>query len=178
MNQAAAGKAGDDLIGQPAPEWNLDQWLNSEPLSLSTLKGKVVLVRWWTNYCQYCSKSAQALNEFHEKYKDQGLTVVGMYHPKPRPMTTNLREVKSTMRALGFKFPIAIDDDWGLLNKYWLDKQKRGFTSVSFLIDKKGIIRYVHPGPEFHSDGNNETHAKCKKDYAEIKNTIEDLLKE
>ena len=49
-------------------------------------------------------------------------------------------------RGYGFQFPVAIDRDWRTLRRWWLDGQHRDFTSVSFLIDQRGVIRYVHPG--------------------------------
>ena len=55
-------------IGQVMPEWELQNWINSKPLKLSDLRGKVVLVRWWTAPgCEYCAHTAPALNEFHRE---------------------------------------------------------------------------------------------------------------
>ena len=98
-----------------------------------------------------------------------------MFHPKPRPERTTSDYVQKSADNLGFKFPIAIDDDWATLKSYWLDDHQRGYTSVSFLIDKEGIIRYVHPGPEYHSDGAGE-HKQCRDDFLEIEAMIVSLL--
>jgi thiol-disulfide isomerase/thioredoxin len=74
-------RAGDSPVGTKAPEWEAAHWLNSKPLALEGLRGKVVLVRWWTAPgCPYCAATAPALNEFHARYKDKGLVVVGFYH--------------------------------------------------------------------------------------------------
>ena len=54
--------------------------------------------------------------------------------------------VRGWARDYGFHFPVAIDRDWRTLHRWWLDGHDRGFTSVSFLIDGRGVIRYVHPG--------------------------------
>jgi hypothetical protein len=68
-----------------------------------------------------------------------------MYHHKrAEPLT--LDAVRATVRDYGFEFPVAIDRDWRTLNRWWLDGHKRDFTSVSFLIDRRGVIRLVHPG--------------------------------
>ncbi len=85
------GAAGAELIGTKALGWEGAEWLNPEPLRLEDLRGKVVLVRWWTDSCPYCSRSAPALNEFHARYARRGLIVIGMYHPKPidRPITAS-----------------------------------------------------------------------------------------
>src|SRR4051794_31510540 len=73
----------NSLIGTRPPDWNVTNWLNSTPLQLKDLRGKVVLVRWWTApTCPYCQATAPALNEFHEKFSKQGLQVIGFYHHK------------------------------------------------------------------------------------------------
>ncbi len=90
MGAWAMGKAvpslaaeGEELLGRRAPEWNAVDWLQSEPLRLADLRGRVVLIRWWTDTCPMCARSAPALNEFHDLYAKRGLVVIGMYHPKP-----------------------------------------------------------------------------------------------
>ncbi|EEF61242.1 TlpA family protein disulfide reductase [Pedosphaera parvula] len=159
----------DKLIGTVPPEWEATDWINSAPLKLGDLKGKVVLVRWWTApTCPFCRATAPALNEFYEKYRETGLEVIGFYHHKSdEPLTQDW--VKKYSGEYNFKFPVAIDRDWKTLHRWWLDAEKRDFTSVSFLIDRKGVIRYIHPGGEY---------VKGDKDYARLKAKIEELLKE
>jgi thiol-disulfide isomerase/thioredoxin len=72
-----------DGLGRPALPRGRHAWLNTPPLTLEQLKGRVVLVRFWTQGCSYCAHSAPALNEFHRRYASRGLVVIGMYHPKP-----------------------------------------------------------------------------------------------
>ncbi len=95
------GAAGAELIGTEAPSWEGAEWLTTEPLRLEDLRGKVVLVRWWTDTCPYCSRSAPALNEFHARYAQRGLIVIGMYHPKPidRPITAS--EIREAAQERG-----------------------------------------------------------------------------
>ena len=147
----------------------MTNWINSGPLELKNLRGKVVLVRWWTAPdCPYCKATAPALNEFHEKYSERGLQVIGLYHHKSdEPLRVN--DVKKYAQNFGFKFPVAIDADWKTLHRWWLDRSKENWTSVSFLIDKRGVIRHIHPGGEY---------IKGDKDYAAMKAKIEELLAE
>ncbi len=168
LSSVLADDQGAALLGAKAKEWHLEQWQNSTPLTLEELKGKVVLVRWWmAPDCRYCAATAPALNEFHAAYMDKGLVVVGAYHHKSTgPL--KVEEVKAQAEKLGFKFPVAIDPEWKTLKDWWLDKQDRDFTSVSFLIDKQGVIRFVHPGGQF---------VKGDKNYAALKGKIEELLK-
>ena len=176
INQGLIAKEGDELIGKPAPEWGMLEWMNSQPLKLSELTDKVVLIRWWTETCPFCSRSAPALNEFYDTFKDKGLVVIGMYHPKP-PGPRRQKALEKAVKRLGFEFPIALDMDWGLLKRYWLAKGRHRWTSVSFLIDKRGKIRYIHPGGEYYK-GEGKTQTEAQWDYDELKTMIEKLIAE
>ena len=165
----AAQPSGENLPGGRPPEWRVENWLNSAPLQLKELRGKVVLVRWWTAPgCHYCTATAPALNEFHEAYRGRGLVVLGFYHHKsPSPLRPE--EVKAHAEKFGFKFPVATDPKWQTLKRWWLDSTERDFTSVSFLIGRDGRIRHIHPGGQY---------VKGDADYAAMKGRIEELLAE
>ena len=176
INQGLIAKEGDELIGELAPKWGTLKWMNSQPLKLSELEDKVVLIRWWTETCPFCSSSAPALNEFHDTFKDKGLVVIGMYHPKP-PGPRRQKTLEKAVKRLGFEFPIALDMDWSRLRRYWLANSRHRWTSVSFLIDKRGKIRYIHPGGEYYK-GEDETQTEAQRDYDELKGLIEKLITE
>ena len=176
INQGLIAKEGDELIGELAPKWGTLKWMNSQPLKLSELEDKVVLIRWWTETCPFCSRSAPALNEFHDIFKEKGLVVVGMYHPKP-PGPRRQQALEKAVKRLGFEFPIALDMDWSRLRRYWLANSRHRWTSVSFLIDKRGKIRYIHPGGEYYK-GEDETQTEAQRDYDELKGLIEKLIAE
>ena len=176
INQGLIAKDGDELIGKPAPEWGTLAWMNSQSLKLSELVDKVVLIRWWTETCPFCAASAPALNKFHDTFKDKGLVVIGMYHPKP-PGQRRQKALEKAVKRLGFEFPIALDMDWSTLRRYWLAKGGHRWTSVSFLIDKRGKIRYIHPGGEYYK-GTGKTRMKAERDYNELKVMIEKLIAE
>ncbi len=167
--QGAPALARQALVGKPATEWQATNWLNTVPLTLRDLRGKVVLVRWWTAPdCPYCAATAPALNEFFRAYHSQGLEVIGFYHHKSsEPLKPEA--VEQYARNFGFKFPVAIDPGWRTLNDWWLDRGDQQWTSVSFLIDRKGIIRHLHPGGQY---------VKGDKDYMALKKQIEELLAE
>lgn len=144
-----AAEPGETLLGTPAPEWEAEYWLHSPPLTLEDLRGRVVLVRFWTAPgCPYCSATAPSLNTLHERYGDRGLTVVGLYHHKSRT-PLDPADVARHAERLGFEFPVAIDPDWRTLRRWWLDRADSGWTSVSFLLDRDGVIRWVHPGGKY-----------------------------
>ncbi|MES1176687.1 MAG: prolyl oligopeptidase family serine peptidase [Myxococcales bacterium] len=137
----------EGVIGAVAPEWQTSQWFNSPPLTLASLRGRPVFVRWFTSPdCPFCSASAPALRELHTRYAKQGLVVVGMYHHK-EPTPLDPKDVLGWAHHYGYEFPVAIDAHWRTLNRWWLEGHpNREYTSVSFLLDRKGVIRRVHLG--------------------------------
>jgi len=144
---SAIGAPDGKVIGTKPPEWMVTEWLQSEPLSLAQLRGKVLVVRWWTGPgCPYCAETIPGLNTLAEKYRERGLTVIGMYHHKDSAPLTRAH-VEGQIKRLAIHFPVAIDRDWKTLHSWWLDRQDgAGWTSVTFVIDREGVIRHVHPG--------------------------------
>ena len=168
--------AGAELLGTPAPRWSFDRWLGSPPLSLARLRGKVVLLRWWTEGCSYCAATLPALDELRRR-EAGGLVVIGVYHPKP-PREVSDRHVLAIARQLGFNGPIAVDARWSTLERYWLGGHpERDWTSVSFLIDRRGNIRWVHGGGEYHPS-EDPRHAACSSRYRDLERAIAAALAE
>ena len=173
--------AGDDRLGISAPPFRFDGWLNSEPLTLEDLRGRVLMVRWWTDTCPFCASSAPALRTLDAEYGERGLTVIGVFHPKAgRDDPLDIPRVERAVRSREFSFPIAIDWDWRnrTLKDWWLTGPKRPATSVTFLVDKSGIIRFIHPGMEYHDRNGSPEHAVCADDMGRIRQAIERLLAE
>ncbi len=171
---------GQALIGTTAPEWAEDGWLTSGPLALGDLRGRVVLLRFFTNTCPFCAASMPALEGLHERYRESGLEVVGFYHPKPFGAEHSDESVRALLDAWGVTFPIALDTQWSTLRRYWLDGGTRSATSASFLIDQDGVIRYLHPGPELHPEGTacNLDPSECARHYRELEHAIRVLTKQ
>ena len=165
---AASPAPGDELIGRPAPPLVLAEWLNTDPLTLDGLRGKVVLLRWWTAPgCSFCAATAPSLNALHQRFGPRGLVVIGIYHHKaggePRPA-----EVARYAEGFGFTFPVAIDRGWSNLRQWW-PAEESGWTSVSFLLDRHGIVRWVHPGGAYPPES---------EEYRDLQAAIELLLAE
>ncbi len=138
-----------ELIGTEAKEWKVIEWINSKPLTVPGLRGKVVLVRWWTGPdCPFCASSAPYLNDWYQKYHKKGLAVIGFYHHKSA-VPLSVGRVRRLAEQFEFEFPIAIDPEWQTLKRWWLNDPSRQWTSVSFLIDPEGMIRYIHPGGSY-----------------------------
>jgi thiol-disulfide isomerase/thioredoxin len=160
-------REGDELLGTTPPEWTADHWMNSPPLTLASLRGQVVLVRWFmSTECPLCSATAPSLRAFDADYRARGLRVVGMYHHKdPEPLDP--AKVETYVKRYGYTFPVGIDTDWRTLKQWWLDGHDRQFTSVSFLLDRTGAVRFIHPGGKY---------APGSDDEKQLRGQIERLL--
>jgi peroxiredoxin len=172
-----ASTAGAEIIGQPCPDWSNDKWAQGEPVHLADLRGKVVLLRFFMESdCPYCHATAPSLNDFHREFGPRGLAVVGMYTPKPRPRATSIEVVRRHVDAYGFQFPVAVDDDWSTLRRLWLDRvPSADFTSASLLVDRRGIVRHVHPGGVYAKDA---ADPRARRDYESMRAAILRLLAE
>ena len=154
------------IVGKPAPAWNLD-WMGQPAVSLDSLRGRVVLVRWFTGGCPYCSDTAPTLAAMHDELAPRGLSVIGVYHHKSEAPLEPAR-VKALAESFHFRFPVAIDHGWRTLFSWWLDDHK-GWTSISFLIDRRGVVRFVHTGGAY---------APGSDDAAQMRRWIDALLGE
>jgi thiol-disulfide isomerase/thioredoxin len=139
----AAPPAGEisSSAAQPAPEFqSIDQWLNSQPLRLQDLRGKVVLVDFWTYTCINCLNHLPYIKEWHEKYQDEGLVVVGVHTPE-FAHEKSTRNVQHAINRLQIKHPVAQDKYHATWRAF--DNQCR---PAIYLIDKHGNIVYSHFG--------------------------------
>ena len=127
--------------GKTAPE--LDggtRWLNSQPLTLAGLRGRVVLIDFWTYSCINCIRTLPYLTAWDDKYKDKGLTIVGVHSPEFE-FEKNPQNVLSAMKDFGINYPVVQDNDFVI----WRAYQNR-YWPAKYLIDKEGVIRYTHFG--------------------------------
>jgi thiol-disulfide isomerase/thioredoxin len=162
-------------VGTRCPEWSNSKWVQGGPLQLRDLRGKVVLVRFFMGSdCPYCHGTAPALDALHQELGPRGLVVVGMYTPKPRPRPTSVETVRREVEGYGFRFPVAVDDDWTSLRRLWLDRVPAAdFTSASLLIDQEGVVRHVHPGGLYAMDAEDP---RARRGYEELRTAILRLL--
>jgi thiol-disulfide isomerase/thioredoxin len=139
-----------------APEFQgIDTWLNSEPLAIEQLRGRVVLVEFWTFACSNCLNHLPYVKSWHEKYKDQGLVVVGVHTPE-FAFEKPIENLRRAVDQLEIRHPVAQDNSYAT----WQAFGNRHWPAV-YLIDKQGRIVYSHYG-----EGR----------YGETENRIQDLL--
>lgn len=116
------------------------QWLNSPPLAPEALKGKVVLVDFWTFDCINCQRTLPYVKEWARKYTQEGLVVIGVHTPE-YGFERIIDNVKEQVRKLGITYPVAIDNNYAIWrnfdNQYW---------PAHYLIDAQGQVRYTHFG--------------------------------
>jgi thiol-disulfide isomerase/thioredoxin len=130
---AKSGSAAPDFAG-------ISNWLNSDPLTVQKLRGKVVLVDFWTYSCINCIHTLPYVKDWNQKYKDQGLTVVGVHTPE-YPFERDTGNVKTAIRRLGVTWPVAQDNEYRTWNAYG-----NQYWPALYLIDRKGQIVYTHFG--------------------------------
>jgi cytochrome c biogenesis protein CcdA/thiol-disulfide isomerase/thioredoxin len=136
---AAAGEALPDY--GPAPNFlAIDEWLNSKPLTMQELRGKVVLIDFWTYSCINCLRTLPHLEAWYRMYRQDGFVVVGVHTPE-----FAFEHVPSNVRAaadrLGVRYPVALDNDYGTWNAYG-----NQYWPAEYLIDRNGRLRHAHFG--------------------------------
>jgi len=144
-------------VGMKAPDINNQTWLNSAPLHLSDLKGKVVMVEFWTFGCYNCRNVEPYVKAWHKKYRDRGFVLIGVHSPEFN-YEREIEKVQHYLRDHEIDYPVPIDNDfstWNLYgNRYW---------PAMYLIDKSGVVRYQRVG---------------EGGYQEIDQMIQSLLQE
>jgi cytochrome c biogenesis protein CcdA/thiol-disulfide isomerase/thioredoxin len=159
MAMRAALHSADELPveGRLPPLDGAVEWLNTAPLSAAQLKGKVVLLDFWTYSCINCLRSLPYTKAWAEKYRDQGLVVIGVHAPE-FAFERNVNNVRKAVKDQGISFPVAIDNNYAIWrafgNQYW---------PAHYFIDAQGRIRHHHFG---------------EGEYAQSEQVIRQLLEE
>src|SRR5947209_16883916 len=124
-----------------APDFTgVDAWINSSPLSVQALRGRVVLIDFWTFSCVNCVRTIPHLHELYDAYRSQGFVIVGVHSPE-----FDFEKVQSNVRAavqrLRITWPVAVDSQMATWNAY-----SNQYWPAEYLIDKQGRIAYVNFG--------------------------------
>jgi cytochrome c biogenesis protein CcdA/thiol-disulfide isomerase/thioredoxin len=136
-----APSATADESAARAPELaGIAEWINSKPLSLLELRGKVVLIDFWTYSCINCLRTLPHLKAWDRTYRDDGLVILGVHSPE-FAFERVPANVRTAVRKLGIRYPVALDNDFATwrayANEYWPAK---------YLVDRTGKVRYFHFG--------------------------------
>jgi cytochrome c biogenesis protein CcdA/thiol-disulfide isomerase/thioredoxin len=149
--------SGLENYGQAPDFQKISSWINSKPLTLASLRGKVVLVDFWTYSCVNCIRTLPYVKHWYDTYRGDGFVVVGVHTPEFafEHVPSN---VERAVESFGIDYPVAIDNDYGTWtawgNRYW---------PAEYYIDRQGDVRYAHFG---------------EGDYADTEKVIRTLLAE
>ncbi len=144
----------------PAPELTNDTWLNVDsPLRIADLQGKVVIVEMWTFGCINCQNVMPSLKDWHSKYADQGLVIIGNHYPE-FSYERDFENVKNAVAKFGIEYAVAQDNDGTTWRAY-----KNHYWPTLYLIDKQGHIRYVHIGEGRYAETEENIKALLAEEY-------------
>lgn len=132
-----------------APEFASGTWINSEPLTLTKLRGRVVVVEFWTFACYNCRNTLPYVKRWDERYRDKGLTVVGVHSPELDEERV-LENVRRETASLGIRYPVVTDSDFNTWKAYKVEA-----WPTIFILDKQGHIRWSHVGEGAYDEGEN-----------------------
>lgn len=155
---SSVGLSIDKSQFKKAPEFTgITSYINTNATELSDLKGKVVLVDFWTYSCINCIRTLPYLVDWNHKYSDKGLVIVGVHSPEFE-FEKNIDNVKQAVTRFGIKYPVLLDNDHGTWNAF-----QNSYWPRKYLVDSDGYIRYDHIG---------------EGGYVETENAIKNLLSE
>ncbi len=133
------------------------EWFNAEPLTLEELQGKVVIIDFWTYSCINCQRTFPYLKQWHEKYKDAGLVIIGVHAPEFE-FEKSAKNVQQALTDFGISYPVMQDNDFATWRAY-----RNQYWPAKYFIDAQGRVRYTHFG---------------EGEYDESEKVIQQLLKE
>ncbi|XGV97004.1 MAG: thioredoxin family protein [Leptolyngbya sp. BL-A-14] len=143
-NAPSEAGLGDNALAASSkglPEFQgISQWLNSAPLTVDSLKGNVVLVQFWTFACINCQRTLPYIVQWHQRYADKGLKVIGIHTPE-FAFERDLNNVKQALQKHNITYPVPIDNEF----KTWRAYENEYWPHL-FLADRQGLVRYDHIG--------------------------------
>jgi len=145
---AAASSAAPNFVG-------ISKWFNSAPLTIGDLRGKVVLVDFWTYGCYNCVNTLPYVTKLYETYKDKGLVVVGIHTPE-FPFEHSAANVQAALKRHGITYPVGQDND----SATW-DAWRNQYWPAQYIVDQNGNVVFSHAG---------------EGQYDEIERTVRRLL--
>ena len=129
-----------DSTSATAPEFAAGDWINSEPLTLQSLRGRVVLVEFWTFGCYNCRNTLPSIKDWDARYRDRGLTVVGVHSPEFAE-EKKLENVRREVSSLGIHYPVVTDNEYATWQAYNVEA-----WPTIVVLDKLGRVRWTHQG--------------------------------
>lgn len=129
-----------------APALAEGTWINSEALNLENLRGRVVVLDFWTYNCYNCRNTLPFLKRMDARYRNQGLTIIGVHSPEG-DSAKNINRVQGQVRALGLRYPVVTDNNYDSWRAYNI----QAWPTI-VILDKQGRIRFTHIGEDMYAE--------------------------
>jgi thiol-disulfide isomerase/thioredoxin len=136
----------EETKARTAPEISSGLWINSEPLTLKSLHGRVVLIEFWTFACYNCRNTLPSLKKWDAQYRDKGLTIIGVHTPE-LDFERDIDQLRREVAGLGIKYPVVTDQDYTTWKAYRVEA-----WPTLFVLDKLGRVRWTHVGEGYYDD--------------------------
>ena len=136
----------EDTKAPTAPEISSGQWINSEPLTLKSLHGRVVLIEFWTFACYNCRNTLPSLTKWDAQYRDKGLTIIGVHTPE-LDFERDIEKLRREVAGLDIRYPVVTDQDYSTWKAYGVEA-----WPTLFVLDKQGRVRWTHTGEGYYDE--------------------------
>jgi len=150
-----------------APELESGTWINSEPLTLKSLRGRVVVIDFWTFGCYNCRNTLPSVKSWDARYRDKGLTIIGVHTPELEA-ERRLENLRREVAALGIRYPVITDNDFATWSAYRVEA-----WPTMFVLDKSGRIRWMHVGEGAYDEAEQTIQRLLAEDEKQSSNKIE-----
>lgn len=172
ISQNGVDSSGLFNTNSPAPEFTgITKWLNIDhPLTLKELRGKVVLIDFWTYTCINCIRSLPHVTSWYDKYKDQGFVVIGVHTPEFE-FEKDTNNVLNAIKMYNIHYPVPQDNNYGTWNAY-----NNQYWPAEYLIDAKGNIRRTHFGEGAYDQSEMAIQALLKEAGQQVTSDLENML--
>lgn len=159
---SASGGAGVEAKDAPAaPAFSQGAWINSDALTLASLRGRVVVVDFWTFGCYNCRNTLPSIKRLHDTYAAKGLTVVGVHTPESA-YEKDFANVRRSVGSLGIRYPVVTDNDYATWHAYNVN----AWPTV-FILDRRGRVRYQHVGEGAYEEQERVVKTLLAEEYKE-----------
>jgi peroxiredoxin len=163
------------MEGGTPDAWLFDEWAHSDPVRLSDLRGKVVVVRFFDLDSEACERSMKAMQQLHQEFQGQSVMFVGVYRTSSYGRGAEWQTVLDQLAQWGVTFPVARDKRGITLDRWWLRYFQNVPHTPAFVIGSDGRMVHVQPGPEFHPS-EDLMFALCNQDYLAFRDAIQTAL--
>jgi peptide-methionine (R)-S-oxide reductase len=164
------GPLGEETKPAVAAEIANGTWINSDPLTLKSLRGRVVIVNFWTFGCYNCRNTLPSMKRWDARYRDKGLTIIGVHTPESEH-EKNIENLRRKVAELGIRYSVVSDND----NATWSAYKVKAWPTW-FVIDKYGRLRWMHVGEGAYDETEQVVKKLLAENYAAPEQTKKEAM--